>query len=111
MRIRPVNGDASPVSSLRNIGSTIALRLNEIGVHTAADLARLGPATAYQRMKAAEGSRRTPRCYYLYSLQGALDDQHWNELPPARKAALREGVPCNRASGSFLQPAMQTSNA
>ena len=73
------------VAQLRNIGPTIARRLNEIGVHTRADLRRIGPVRAYQRIREKHPNRTIPVCYYLYSLEGALTDTRWDELPQAVK--------------------------
>jgi len=33
-----------------------------------------------------------PVCYYLYSLEGALLDLHWNNLPAELKAELKHKV-------------------
>lgn len=76
------------VAQLRNIGPTIARRLCEIGVHTRADLERVGPVTAYKRIRENYPNQTIPVCYYLYSLEGALMDVHWDELPEAIKDEL-----------------------
>lgn len=79
-----------PLSALKNIGETVQKRLNEIGIYDEDDLRRVGPAAAYQRMKTLHP--RLPVCYYLYSLEGALRDLHWNEIGNGRKAALKESL-------------------
>jgi TfoX C-terminal domain len=79
----------SGLSGLRNIGPTIEARLREIGVNTRKDLARLGAAEAYGRIRAKHPGRTMSVCYYLYSLQGALMDTHWDDLPETMKADLR----------------------
>ena len=63
-------------------------RLNEIGVRMRADLARVGPVAAYRQICANYPDRTIPVCYYLYSLEGALTDTHWDALPSAVKGAL-----------------------
>jgi len=73
------------LGELRNIGPTIRKRLNEVGVHTAADLARVGPVKVYERICANYPNQTIPVCYYLYSLQGALMDLHWDDIPNAIK--------------------------
>ena len=81
----------SELSHLKNIGPTIEKRLNEIGVHTRADLQRLGPAKAYQWICRSYPNQTIPVCYYLYSLQGALTDVHWDKVPKqAKEQLLRE---------------------
>ena len=74
----------------KNIGKTIAEKLNEIGVFTLADLAEMTPKIAYQKICEKNPGKTIPRCYYLYSLQGALLDCNWRELPEEIKAELLE---------------------
>jgi DNA transformation protein len=64
----------------KNIGITIAKKLNEIGVFTLADLAEMTPKIAYQKICDKYPEKTIPKCYYLYSLQGALLDLDWREL-------------------------------
>ena len=66
---------------LRNIGPTICKRLNEIGVYTRKDLQRMGSVRAYQRICENYPNLTIPVCYYLYSLEGALMDAHWDDIP------------------------------
>ena len=76
----------------KNIGATIEKRLNEIGVFSLADLAQMTPVKAYQSICKQNPDKTFPVCYYLYSLQGALLDLHWNDLPTELKIELREKV-------------------
>jgi DNA transformation protein len=69
-----------PVEQLRNIGATIARRLREIGIHTRDELQAVGAAAAYRRICEAYPGKTIPVCYYLYSLEGALRDEHWDAL-------------------------------
>jgi DNA transformation protein len=80
---------AHQLSHLRNIGSTVALRLCEAGIKSEAELRRIGAAKAYQLMAAQSPGRRLPVCYYLYSLEGALQDRHWDDFSDEEKAELR----------------------
>lgn len=86
------------LAQLRNIGPTVRRRLNEIGICTRADLERMGPVKAYKRICANYPNQTIPVCYYLYSLQGALMDLHWNDLPQAIKEGLyaKAKVPHNK---------------
>lgn len=72
----------------KNIGKTIATKLNEIGVFTLADLAEMTPKIAYQKICDKYPDKTIPKCYYLYSLQGALLDLDWRDLPENMKSEL-----------------------
>jgi len=76
----------------KNIGSTIEKRLNEIGVFSLADLAQITPVKAYQKICNQHPDRIFPVCYYLYSLEGALLDLHWDDLPKELKNDLLKQV-------------------
>lgn len=82
----------SELGQLKNIGATIEQRLNEIGVFSRVDLVTLGPVKSYRRIKENYPDKTIPVCYYLYSLQGALNDVHWDALPATVKADLRKQV-------------------
>jgi len=73
----------------KNIGSTIQQNLQKIGVHTLADLAEITPAVAYNEMQKQQPDKHLPVCYYLYSLQGALMNVHWEKLPNELKQELK----------------------
>jgi DNA transformation protein len=76
------------LNGLTNIGPTIADRLEQVGIKTVADLRRVTPAGAYKLVRDNNPDRTIPVCYYLYSLQGALDEMHWNDLPKKMKDKL-----------------------
>jgi DNA transformation protein len=76
------------LGGLRNIGPTVSARLAEIGVETRAGLKKLGAPEVYRRLVARNGGRPLPVCYYLYSIQGALDGVHWDAIGDARKQEL-----------------------
>ncbi len=80
------------VGQLKNIGPTVARRLNEVGIHTKDDLQRVGAVSAYCEIKQLHPEARTPLCYYLYSLEGALRGQHWDSLGEGVKKSLRNEV-------------------
>jgi DNA transformation protein len=80
--------DKTPLRGLTNIGPTIAKRLEAVGVRTVGDLKHVGPAQTYRLVKAHHAGTTVPVCYYLYSLQGALDGVHWDALPIATKDKL-----------------------
>ena len=76
-----------PVENLRNLGSTSAQWLREIGVHTRDDLQQMGPVIAYRLVK-----RRQPSANLnlLWAMAAALADQDWRELSPQDKERLRQ---------------------
>lgn len=71
-----------------NIGSTIHKRLNDIGVYSLADLFEVTPVKAYKKICDQNPGKTFPVCYYLYSLEGALLDMHWDDLPQDLKKDL-----------------------
>lgn len=77
------------LTQLRNIGPTVARRLNEVGIHTRGDLERVGAVTAYCEIKQRNPKVSIPLCYYLYSLEGALTDQHWDHIGEDKKLSLK----------------------
>ena len=70
---------------LRNIGPKSAAWLRQVGIHTPEALAEAGPVEAFMRIKRA-GFR--PSLNLLYSLEGAIVDCHWQEVPTARREQL-----------------------
>jgi DNA transformation protein len=53
-----------------------------------ADLAEMTPKIAYRKICDLYPDKTFPKCYYLYSLQGALLDLDWRELPENIKSEL-----------------------
>ena len=85
---------ASPAISVEqmvNIGPTVARRLHEIGIHTIVDLREVGAVNAY-RLICQRAEKAVPVCYYLYSLEGALRNQHWNDVSARVKKRLLSEV-------------------
>ena len=74
---------------LRNLGKTSAQWLHAVGIHNLSDLKRLGAADAYRAVK-ARGFRASK--VLRYSIEGALLDVHWNDVPAERKEALNKQV-------------------
>lgn len=82
----------SDLSRAKNIGKTIEKRLNQIGVFTLADLAEKTSVEAFKEIKEQNKDITIPVCYYLYSLEGALLDLHWDDLPDDLKRDLRSKI-------------------
>ncbi len=72
-------------AKLRNIGPKSAAQLRQIGVRTLDDLRALGSLEAFVKLKRA-GFK--PSLNLLYSLEGALLDCHWQQVPEARRSEL-----------------------
>jgi DNA transformation protein len=77
----------SDLAALKNLGNTSVNWLRAVGIHTREDLHRVGPVSAYNRIR--DRGIRVSRVL-LYALQGALLDLHWNELDPNLKQRLVE---------------------
>ena len=80
------------LTELVNIGTKIAGRLNEAGIHSEEDLRRIGPAEAHRRIKALYPRETISVCYYLYSFEGALTGKHWDKISAQRKKTLRNEI-------------------
>ncbi len=76
-----------PIGSLRNIGPRSAAWLTEAGLATEADLRHAGPVAAYAKVKASRPE--TVSLNLLWSLQAALLDIDWTELPEGVKNRLK----------------------
>ena len=76
-----------PVALLRNIGPKTARLLEESGIPTKRELLETGPILAYKILKHRYSGTSI---VLLYALYGALNDCHWNELPPQIKEHLRQ---------------------
>lgn len=75
------------LQELRNLGKTSAQWLHAVGIHSAADLRRLGAVNAYRAVR-TRGFRASK--VLLYAIEGALQGIHWSDLPAERKEALNK---------------------
>jgi DNA transformation protein len=78
------------MEKIRNLGPKTQTLLAAIGIHTRQDLQALGAVEVYRRLKAAFPERVSLNA--LYSLEAALVDLDWRDLPPGRKAELRAEI-------------------
>lgn len=92
--------DVAPITALKNLGPKSAAWLRAIGVHTLADLDRLGPLPCFARLR-AEGYPATLNL--VYAMEGALRGLDWRALPPQRREELRLAV--NALKGQAEQDA------
>ena len=70
---------------LRNIGPKSAAWLRQVGLRSLEDVAAIGAVDAFMKVRRA-GFK--PSLNLLYSLEGALNDCHWQEVPESRRTEL-----------------------
>lgn len=75
---------------MKNIGPKSSEWLASVGVHSLDDVAKLGVVETYKRVRAAYPEKVTLNM--LWSLQAALMDIHWKDLPPDIKDELKRQV-------------------
>lgn len=78
------------IRDLLNLGPVMEERLAAVGVATAEEMARLGAADCFQRLRTAYGRQVT--LIALYAMDAAIDGVDWRALSESRKAALREAA-------------------
>ena len=83
---------------LRNIGPKSAAWLRQVGLRSLDDVVAIGAVEAYMKVRRA-GFK--PSLNLLYSLEGALVDCHWQEVPEARRSEL---VQAAEAAIALLPP-------
>ncbi|MCL2421964.1 MAG: TfoX/Sxy family protein [Defluviitaleaceae bacterium] len=74
------------LSSLRNIGKEMERKLNAVGIATAEALKKAGSEEAFARLKL-----HYPNVclVHLYTLEGAISDTEYNQLPEDVKGRLK----------------------
>jgi DNA transformation protein len=85
---RPKRADA--LEDLRNLGPVASGLLREVGITTPAELRRVGASMAYVILR-----HRFPKqvnLLFLYAMEGALTDRHYNSFSATEKAALKASV-------------------
>ena len=80
------------LTDLKNIGKKIAGRLTEVGIFTESDLKRVGAVGAHRMIRERYPGETLPVCYYLYSFEGALTSEHWDEIGEQRKQQLKAQI-------------------
>ncbi|NKB75771.1 MAG: competence protein TfoX [Gammaproteobacteria bacterium] len=79
---------------LTNIGETVAARLGSIGVTSESTLREVGSAEVYRRLSESCPEKHFPVCYYLYSLEGAIQGRHWSDFSEGEKKDMRLAAGC-----------------
>ena len=80
------------LKSAPNIGPKILERLQAVGIHSLPDLKKTGAPLAFVKIQKKFSKETIPRCYYLYSLEGALQQTNWRELSESTKKKLNNKV-------------------
>jgi DNA transformation protein len=79
----------TPLESVLNLGPASSAWLAEVGIHTLADLKKVGAVAAYQMVKK---NQKKVSLNLLYALHGALTGVRWDRLTAAEKARLKRDV-------------------
>jgi TfoX-like protein len=74
---------------LPNIGVKIEKHLNEVGIFTKGDLAKVGPVEAWHKIRGNYPNKDICICA-LYALVGAIEGIVWYELPEDVKKKCQE---------------------
>lgn len=59
---------------------------------TLADLEKMTSVEAFKKIRSNYPDKTVPVCYYLYSLEGALLNLHWNDIPSELKEELKAKI-------------------
>ncbi len=93
--------DNKNLEDLTNIGPTLAKKLYAIGIRSLSDLGKQGPVATYIKLCQSE-RKRLPVCYYLYSLQGAIQGRDWRSLTQSEKNTLLAEVDNSNTHKQFI---------
>lgn len=74
------------IGDLRNLGPRSIQMLATLGIHTLEDLQQWDPVRIWHALKI---SGQKVSLVFVYALQGAKLDVHWNALPPGLKEELK----------------------
>ncbi len=69
----------TPVEKLKNIGPKSGELLRAVGITTYGELAAVGTLESWRRVRAVAPYRVSTN--WLFAIEGALTDTHWNRLP------------------------------
>lgn len=109
-RIKPIKIDRAPVSrghpaelaAMLNLGPKTAAWLDAAGIHTRAQVVKLGPIGVCRRLLE---SGRPVNVLMAYAVEGGLSGTHWNALPAETKQGLRTEFAKMRADLRRSSPA------
>jgi len=75
------------MEKLKGFGPKSEKCLNKIGIYTKQDLAKIGPVTAYMKLKQTRCGMK-PSLNFLYAMVAALEDRHWTDIAKSEKTRL-----------------------
>ena len=81
-----MNTSPKKLRSLKGLGPRSVKQLNDIDIHTPADLEKIGPVKAF--IKLQEQSNIKPSLNFLYAMVGALQNEHWVNIAKEKKGQL-----------------------
>lgn len=82
----PPRGRAGDIASMLNLGPKSSAWLDAAGIHTRAQVTKLGPIGVCRRLLE---SGRPVNVLMAYAVEGGLSGTHWNALPAETKQWLR----------------------
>jgi len=77
------------LTSLRNIGKEMEKKLKSIDITTAEELKKVGSKEAFVRLKLRYANICMICPVHLYTLEGAITDTEYNQLPESVKHDLK----------------------
>lgn len=83
-----MNSGIHSLTTLKNIGASLATKLQEVGIRTETDLREVGAARAFRRLVARHPSAGMLVWFYLFSLEGALQNVPWSRVSSGRMREL-----------------------
>ncbi len=78
----------SDLTDLPNIGKTLAVKLNSIGIRTEEELKQIGSENAIIKISTLENSGVCINM--LYALEGAIQGIRWHDLDTRKKQELKD---------------------
>lgn len=90
----PLRGRAGEIATLLNLGPQSAAWLDAAGIHTRAQVAKLGPIGVCRKLLERG---RPVNVLMAYAVEGGLSGTHWNALPAETKQWLRAEFATMRA--------------
>ncbi len=94
--------DNTPIAQLKNLAEKSAKCLTDIDVYCFSDLKRMGSVQAFLRME-TQGSFK-PSLNFLYAMEGALQNVHWNHIDHQQKSRLLNSLEDARTHQALFLP-------
>ncbi len=92
------------LQKLPGLGPKSERQLNAVGIHTVADLQRIGPVQAFLLL---QRQKPPPSMNFLYALVGALENRHWQDIARERKTELLAQLAAASEQGTGDDPEIE----